>query len=147
MFLPESISDSTTFVTSESRREYLLRTGGATPHFLQGVYPFVGRDIFATVLLHEELTFVVPHGASAGIAYVRAGNSSDDLIYIVVFADEKPLRYFPLGPKADSHVELAIVEPHPAGTEFSIHIGAPRGAAGAVILDIGLIVIGEDVAS
>ena len=140
---PDSISSTTTFVTSESRREYQLRCGLATPRFLQGVYPFVGRDIFGSIPLHADLTYTTPAGASAELAYVRAGNSSDDLIYLVILANDVPLRYFPLGPKADTHVGLAIVEKHPAGTLITVHVSAPRGVTGAVILDIGIMELHE----
>src|SRR6266704_2584052 len=110
MSATESSREPAAFVTSETRREYLLRTGRSTPRFLQGIYPFAGRGIFEIAPLHDDLTYVVPEDAGAEIAYVRAGNASDDLIYLALSANERPLRYFPLGPKADSHVELAIVE-------------------------------------
>ena len=141
MFSTDSSQEPSAFVTSETRREYLLRTGRSRPRFLQGVFPFAGRGIFETVPLNDDLTYVVPAGSVAEIAYVRAGNASDDLIYIALAVNDKPLRYFPLGPKADAHVELAIVETHPSGTRLTVCLAAPRGLTGAIIFDIGLIEI------
>ncbi len=135
----DSSSEQTAFVTSETRREYLLRTGKSTPRFLQGVYPFAGRGIFETAPLHDELTYVVPQGKTVEIAYVRAGNASDDLINLALSVNGRPVRYFPLGPKAETHVALAIVERHPAGTRLAVCLAAPRGLTGAVIIDVGLI--------
>jgi assimilatory nitrate reductase catalytic subunit len=136
-------SEAPAFVTSETRREYLLRAGRAAPRFLQGVYPFAGRGIFETALLHDDLSYTVPEGATAEIAYFRAGNASDDLIYIALSSNDRPLRFFPLGPKANTHVELAIVESHATGTRLSVRFAAPRGLTGAVILDVGLIELRE----
>lgn len=144
MFSTDSSQEPSAFVTSETRREYLLRTGRSRPRFLQGVYPFAGRGIFETVPLNDELTYVVPEGTSAEVAYVRAGNASDDLIYIALAVNDKPLRYFPLGPKADAHVGLAIVEAHPSGARLTVCLAAPRGLTGAIILDIGLIEIKDN---
>ncbi len=139
----QSNNEPAAFVTSETRRERLLRAGAATTRFLQGVYPFSGRGIFEMAPLNDELTYVVPEGAGAEIAYVRAGNASDDLIYLALTAGEKPLRYFPLGPKSDAHVQLAIVETHPAGTRLTVCLAAPRGLTGAVIVDVGLVELRE----
>ena len=128
-------------ITSETRTEYLLRVGKATPRFLQGVYPFAGRGVFDLALLHEELTYVVPAGKSAQVVYFRAGNVSDDLLYLALTANDRPVRYFPVGPKSDFHVPLAIVELHPAGTRLQVGLAAPRGLTGSVIVDVGLIEI------
>src|SRR4051794_32367727 len=104
------------FITSETRLQRLIRTGEATPRFLQGVYPFVGRGIFDHGPLNEGLSYTVPKGKIAEILYVRAGNHSDDLISLTLCANGTPVRYFPAGPKADFHVSLVIVETYPAGT-------------------------------
>ena len=130
-------------VSTETRRETLLRKGDCTPRFLQGVYPFAGRGIFEMVPLNADLDYVVPEGATTEVVYVRAGNASNDLIYLALTTNGAPLRYFPLGPKADSHVELAIIESHPAGTRLTVCLAAPRGISGAVIIDIGLVELRE----
>ena len=124
---------------SESRTSYLTRTGVGTPRFLQGVFPFAGRGVHETVPLDDILDYTVPAGRVAEIIYFRAGNFSEDIIYLTVSVDGTPSRYFPVGPKADVHVPLAIVEQHGQGKRLQIGIGAPRGLAGSVVLDIGML--------
>ena len=123
---------------SETRTEYLLRTGRAKPRFLQGVFPCVGYGIYESVPLNDALAYVVPQNHVARIQYFRAGNPSEDLIYLTLNIDGKPARFFPVGPKADLHVPLAIIESYPAGTRIEIAFAAPRGLTGTVIVDVGL---------
>lgn len=131
-------SDSPAFW--ETRREVLLRTGKAVPRFLQGVFPFTGRGMFEIAPLDSMngLSYTVPPAHVAQFVYFRAGNASDDLLYLAVAADKTPLRYFPIGPKSDCHVPLAIVESHPAGTVLEIVFAAPPGLTGTLIVDVGL---------
>lgn len=131
------ISEPQTTV-SETRTEYLLRTGRAKPRFLQGVFPCVGYGIYESVPLNDALSYVVPQNHVARIQYFRAGNPSEDLIYLTLNIDGKPARFFPVGPKSDLHVPLAIIEPHPPGTRIEIAFAAPRGMTGTVIVDVGL---------
>jgi assimilatory nitrate reductase catalytic subunit len=133
------MSESDAITPCETRLQWLLRTGRAAPRFLQGVFPFVGRGLFDPLLLDETLRFVVPPGRATTVVYLRAGNHSDDLIYLMLVADGAPRRYFPVGPKADANVALAIYEGHPAGTELSLHYAAPRGIPGTVVIDLGLV--------
>ena len=56
-----------------------------------------------------------------------------------ILANGRPLRYFPLGKSEATHISLAIVESHPAGTRLSLQISAPRGEEGLVIVDVGLL--------
>ena len=127
------------FTAYETRIERLMRLGRATPRFLQGVFPFAGRGVFDLVPLNDALAYTVPVGKTAQVLYVRAGNLSDDLLYLTLTANDTPIRYFPIGPKADFHVSLVITETHPAGTRLEIGIAAPRGLSGTVIVDVGMI--------
>jgi hypothetical protein len=124
---------------SETITERLLRTGDATPQFLQGVFPFVGRGLFDLSPLDDALSFTVPKGKAARFVYLRAGNHAEDLLYLVLSANGRPLRYFPIGPRSDFHVPLAIVESHPAGTRFEVLFAAPRGLNGTLIVDAGFL--------
>ena len=63
--------DSETTVTTETRQQKLLRTGWATPRFLQGVYPFAGRGVFDLAPLHDDLCYQVPAGKTAQVIYFR----------------------------------------------------------------------------
>ena len=126
-------------LTTETRQQRLLRTGRAAPRFLQGVYPFVGRGFFDLGPLHDSLSYRVPEGRTAEVIYFRAGNLSDDLIYLALSVDGRPVRYFPVGPKADFHVPLSIVETHPAGARLEVGLAAPRGLSGTVVVDVGIL--------
>ena len=126
-------------MTTETRQQRLTRLGLATPRFLQGVYPFAGRGFFDVGPLHDALCYVVPKGAKAEVIYFRAGNLSDDLIYLALCVNCLPVRYFPVGPKADFHVPLSITETYPAGSKIEVGLAAPRGLNGAVVLDVGIL--------
>lgn len=141
--MDESVIIGTTII-SEPRRERLLRTGAASSRFLQGVFPFAGRGLFELVPLDDTLTYVVPESKTAELVYFRAGNHSEDLLYLAVAANDTPIRYFAIGPKSDFHVPLAILEPHPAGTRLSILFAAPRGLSGTLIVDAGIVEIHEE---
>jgi hypothetical protein len=97
---PEPSSGS--LVLTETVNERLLRTSAATPKFLQGVFPFMGRGMFDLAPLDDALSYTVPFGKRARCVYLRAGNHSEDLVYLVLSANGKPLRYFPIGPRGDS---------------------------------------------
>ena len=126
-------------VTTETRQQRLTRTGQATPRFLQGVFPFAGRGFFDLGPLNDALCYQVPEGCTAEIIYFRAGNLSDDLLYLALSVNGRPVRYFPVGPKADFHVPLSIIESHPAGSRIEIGLAAPRGLTGTVVLDVGIL--------
>lgn len=126
-------------VATETRHQRLIRLGLATPRFLQGVYPFAGRGFFDVGPLNDALCYVVPAGTAAEVIYFRAGNLSDDLLYLALCINGRPVRYFPVGPKADFHVPLSIIETHPAGARIEIALAAPRGLTGAVVVDVGIL--------
>jgi assimilatory nitrate reductase catalytic subunit len=111
----------------------------ARPVFLQGVFPFLGQGLAHPDALSTELNYTVPEGCAAVLMYFRAGNACDQLIYLCVVGDGKPRRYFPIGPQHDSHVELAIREPIPAGTKLEIHLAAAENVYGTAIIDIGFL--------
>jgi hypothetical protein len=136
---PEPSSGS--LVLTETVNERLLRTSAATPKFLQGVFPFMGRGMFDLAPLDDALSYTVPFGKRARCVYLRAGNHSEDLVYLVLSANGKPLRYFPIGPRGDFHVPLAIVESYPAGTKLEVLFAAPRGLSGTLIVDAGFLEI------
>lgn len=125
----------------ETRHQQLIRSGKAKPRFLQGVYPFAGRGVFDAVPLHDELRYIVPKDCQAEVIYFRAGNLSDDILYLAITTNDVPVRYFPISPKGDIHVPLAIVEGYPSGTKIEIIIAAPRGLTGTIVVDTGLLEI------
>ena len=108
------------------------------PKLLQGVFAFEGKGLMTPAPLDAALDYAVPEGKRAQLIYFRAGNSADHLIYVLLMRDGKPMRYFPLGAKADTHVALAVVEDMLTGTTLQAFVAAPEGVAGHVVIDIGL---------
>jgi assimilatory nitrate reductase catalytic subunit len=106
--------------------------------FLQGVYSFEGRGLEWPFQLTDELFYEVPLDKHAQLLYFRAGNSTDEMIYVMLMQNGRPKRYFPIGARADSHVTLAITEDIEPGSRFEVFIAAPRECAGWIVIDIGL---------
>jgi hypothetical protein len=69
------------------------------PKFLQGVYKFQGRGLDVPEPLPSPVSYKVPFDKRSQLVYFRAGNSSGELIYVVLMRDGKPMRYFPIGAK------------------------------------------------
>jgi hypothetical protein len=55
------------------------------------------------------LTYRVSQGCTAGVQYVRAGNTTEGMINITVLKDGKVMRYVPVAAGGAMHVLLAIV--------------------------------------
>ncbi len=130
---------SSIYVASETRLQHLMRHDRARARFLQGVFPFAGRGVYDLAPLHDALCYTVPPGMTAEVVYFRAGNLSDDILYLTLSVNGVAVRYFPAGPKADLHVPLAIVETHPSGTRLDVCLAAPRGLSGTVVVDVGIV--------
>lgn len=111
------------------------------PHFLQGIQPFDGKGLDQPFLLDATLTYQVPDGATSQLVYFRGGNSTSELICVVLMRDGRPMRYFPIGARSEVHVPLRVVEDLDAGTSIEVHLAAPVGVAGAVVVDLGLVEI------
>jgi hypothetical protein len=113
----------------------------ATPRFLNGVYTFEGSGYDKPRKLAETLSYTVPADKRTQLIYLRAGNSCDEVVYIVLTRDGKPMRYFPIGAKSHVHVPLAVVEDIFPETKLDVLLAAPPGSAGHLVLDIGLLEI------
>ncbi|GIJ49514.1 hypothetical protein Val02_64000 [Virgisporangium aliadipatigenens] len=113
----------------------------SSPRFLQGVYPFEGKGLDAPFALDAALSYTVPDGVVTQPVYLRAGNSTGELVYLVLMRDGRPMRYFPIGARADTHVPLRVVEDLDGGTSIELHLAAPAGAAGYAVIDVGLVEI------
>jgi assimilatory nitrate reductase catalytic subunit len=110
----------------------------STPRFLQAVVPYSGRGLQEPAPLDPSLRYEVPDGAVAQAVYFRGGNSGGDLVCVTLVRDGVPMRYFPIGARADCHVPLRVVEDLEAGTVLELHLAAPDGAAGFAVIDFGL---------
>jgi hypothetical protein len=111
----------------------------STPRFLQGVFAFEGRGIDQPSPIGGSLSYTVPDGVTAQPVYFRGGNTTAELVYLVLLRDGQPMRYFPVGAKAGVHIPLRIVEDLGSGTVLELHLAAPQGVAGEVVVDLGLI--------
>ncbi|MCF7553679.1 molybdopterin oxidoreductase [Pseudonocardia sp. WMMC193] len=111
----------------------------STPRFLQGVYEFTGAGLDKPALLDPALAYTVPAGVTTQPIYFRAGNATEELVTIVLVRDGAPMRLFPVGAKADTHVSLAVVEDLEMGTVLELHVAAPAGLTGTVVVDLGLV--------
>ena len=111
----------------------------STPRFLQGVFIVEGQGLEKPSLVAPALTYMVPDGISAQPVYFRGGNSVDDLVCVVLVRDGTPMRWFPIGAKADTHVPLRVVEDLPGGSVIELHAAAPEGVTGEIVVDLGLV--------
>ena len=110
-----------------------------TSKFIQGIYSFSGAGLKQAVPLSPAVKYAVPFDKRTQLIYLRAGNSSAELIYLVLMRNEQPMRFFPIGAKGAVHVPLAIVEDVEPETQLELLIGAPEGVSGSVLIDMGLV--------
>jgi hypothetical protein len=112
---------------------------GSTAQFLQGSFEFEGKGYHSPFLLDGSLSYVVPPGATTQPVYFRGGNSTSEMVSVILVRDSKPMRYFPIAAKGATHVALRVVEDLLADTVLEIFIAAPEGVSGTVIVDLGLV--------
>ena len=109
------------------------------PRHLQGAFPFAGAGLDCPCFLSETLTYQVPRGKRAQLIYFRAGNSTPELIYLILMRDDAPMRYFPIGARSSSHTALAVIEDILPGTVLQVYLAAPEGTSGTAVVDVGLL--------
>lgn len=114
---------------------------GSTPRFLQGAFEFEGNGLDKPAVADDALRYVVPIGSITQPVYFRGGNSTDEMITVVLFRDGKPMRYFPIAAKGATHVSLRVVEDLLADTVLELLVAAPGGLRGTVVVDLGLVEI------
>ena len=116
----------------------------STPRVILGTYPFQGAGYDKPAPLGGNTpapTYTVPSDRRAQLIYLRAGNSSPEMIALTLLRDGTPMRVFPIGAKAAEHVPLAVVEDLMPETRLNVMVAAPEGASGVVVLDMGLVEI------
>jgi hypothetical protein len=111
------------------------------PAFIQGLFYCDGQGLGHPRSFTPAATYNVPADKRAQLIYLRAGNSSDEMIYLVFIAGARTMRYFPVGAKGAVHVPLAVIEDILPGTKVEILAAAPEGLKAAVLLDIGFMEI------
>ena len=107
--------------------------------FLQGIYAFVGIGVDKSAPVHSTLTYVVGDGLVCQPLYFRGGNTTDELITVVLLRDGAPMRYFPIGARSDVHVPLRVVEDLDGGSVIELQVAAPLGVSGSVVVDLGMV--------
>ena len=111
----------------------------ATPRFIQGIFKFEGAGLESPVKLGPAAMYRVPGDKRAQIVYVRLGNSTDELIYLTLLRDDQAMRYFPVGAKESVHVPLSVTEDVFPESRLELTLCAPKGVAGVVVIDLGLL--------
>jgi hypothetical protein len=112
-----------------------------SPKFIQGVYAFRGAGLAEAVPLEPAATYKVSFDKRAQLIYLRAGNSSNEMVYLALRRNARAMRYFPISAKGAIHVQLAIIEDIDPESELELYAGAPEGTAGSLLLDVGLVEI------
>ena len=110
------------------------------PRFLQGVLRFEGLGLDRPVHL-PALVYTVPSDRRAQLIYLRAGNSTPELISVALLQDGRAIRLFPVGAKSASHVQLAVVEELQPDQRIELTVAAPEGVSGTLVIDVGIIEI------
>jgi hypothetical protein len=111
------------------------------PKFLQGVFTFSGAGYGSPVPIDDALDYIVPGTKRAQLIYFRGGNSSGEMVSVVLLRDGKPIRYFPIGADDGVHVPLALVEDLEPDQKITLLLAAPPGCTGTLVVDVGLIEI------
>ena len=110
-----------------------------TSRFLQGSYHFEGHGLCKPIPIDAALSYTIPAGVTGQALYFRGGNSTDEMITVLLMRDGQPMRYFPIGARDGVHVPLRVVEDLISATHIELHVAAPEGCAGVVVIDLGLL--------
>jgi len=113
----------------------------SAPKFIQGIFAFTGNGYDAPVPIAAVIDYRVPGAKRAQLIYFRGGNSTGEMVDVVLLRDGAPMRHFPIGAKGSVHVPLAVVEDLEPDQLLTFHVAAPAGCAGTLVVDVGLIEI------
>ena len=111
------------------------------PAFIQGLFAWEGHGLASPEKFDPPVAYAVPADKRSQTVYFRAGNASPEMIYLVLTAGGRPMRYFPVGAKGAIHVPLAVLEDISPGSTVEVLLAAPEGLKSAVLLDIGFMEI------
>ena len=111
----------------------------STPKFLSGIFAFSGTGLDHPMTLDASLSYTVSASRRAQLVYLRAGNSSSELVCLTLLRDGKPMRLFPIGAKSSQHVPLTVTEDLQPDTKIEVFASAPAGTSGHIVIDLGLI--------
>ena len=111
------------------------------PAFIQGLYSYRGAGLACPMPFHPPVTYTVPADKRAQTVYFRAGNASQEMIYLVLTRNGEAMRFFPVGAEGAIHVAFAVVEDLEPESRMEILVAAPKSGENAVVLDIGFLEI------
>ena len=111
------------------------------PAFIQGLYSYKASGLECPMSFIRPVTYTVPADKRAQTIYFRAGNASEEMIYLVLTRNGEPMRYFPVGAKGAIHVALAVLEDLAPESRIEVMVAAPSGVVSSVLLDIGFMEI------
>ena len=109
--------------------------------FIQGLFAWEGLGLDKPTPFKPGAIYRVPGHKRAQTVYFRAGNPSAEMIYLVLVAGGKVMRYFPVGAKGAIHVPLAVLEDIYPNTAVEILVAGPAGMKSSVVLDVGFVEI------
>ena len=112
-----------------------------TSKFIQGVFSFRGAGLGQPSELQPPATYAVPFDKRAQLIYLRAGNTTSELVYLALVRNGKSMRLFPVGARGAIHVPLSIIEDVDPESQLELRVGAPEGVEGSVVIDMGLLEI------
>jgi hypothetical protein len=95
----------------------------STPRIITGIFGFTGAGYDNPVVPQGLPSYSVPDDKRAQLVYLRAGNSTDEMIVLI------------------QHVSLAVIEDLFPDTKLDVQIAAPDGLSGMLALDMGLVEI------
>ncbi len=111
------------------------------PRIITGIFGFTGAGYGEPVTPDGAPTYSVPDDKRTQLIYLRAGNSTDEMVVLILLRNGQTMRLFPLGAKSGQHVSLAVVEDLFPDTKLDVRIAAPEGLSGTIVLDMGLVEI------
>ena len=111
----------------------------STPRILVGTHAFTGTGYDTPTSVG--VSYTVPADRRAQTVYFRGGNSTPEMITVVLARDGVPMRSFPIGAKGAVHIPLVVVEDLPPDTKLELHVLAPAGCSGTLTVDMGFVEI------
>ena len=111
----------------------------STPRILVGTHAFTGTGYETPAPLG--VSYTVPADRRAQTVYFRGGNSTAEMVTVVLARDGVPMRSFPIGAKDGVHIPLVVMEDLQPDTRLALHVLAPAGISGTLTVDMGFVEI------
>ena len=113
----------------------------STPRIITGIFSFRGSGFDHPSSLGGLEPYIVPSDKRTQMIYLRAGNSTDEMVTLVLLRNGMPMRLFPIGAKSGVHIPLSVIEDLFPETRLELRIAAPENLSGTLVLDMGLMEI------